>query len=287
MQVFFYYDVGSGTFLICASSWWGLQLQEDDSPLYIFDSSFDDQQQTSSLLADYCVPKYFREDLFSLVGERRRPPYRWFLVGPKRSGTCIHIDPLATSAWNTLIHGEKRWVLFPPETPRIVAKAKEFCRDDEDDEASDYFGRMLPRLKRAYGVMGVGGEVDNNSSCESRSRGDDMPGWTLPGGAPLRCIEFIQRPGETVFVPGGWWHGVLNTADSVAITQNFVSSVGLFCSERNFAQPYGYILSLCHPAPHQHRQILRRHGGKLGAGERKWRPSGFGRCAMPDLTWQP
>ena len=44
------------------------------------------------------------------------------MIGPRRSGSCVHLDPLATSAWNTIIRGSKRWVLFPPGTPKRVAK---------------------------------------------------------------------------------------------------------------------------------------------------------------------
>ena len=151
------------------------------------------------MLNHFEVPFYFRDDLFSLVGEARRPPYRWFLIGPERSGSSLHIDPLSTSAWNTLIMGVKRWVLFPPSVSRKDVKGDHLRRPGEDNEAITYFTKILPRIKE-----------------------DEL---RKPGGPTLGMREVMQYPGETIFVPGGWWHAVINLQDTLAVTQNFASRV--------------------------------------------------------------
>jgi hypothetical protein len=99
------------------------------------------------------VPKYFEDDLFSLlesydddhddkdkegkviggdpdkimnplttnhdkvkssVPTQCRPDWRWLIAGPKRSGSSFHVDPNGTSAFNACLSGSKKWVLFPP-----------------------------------------------------------------------------------------------------------------------------------------------------------------------------
>ncbi|KAI8813943.1 hypothetical protein BJ742DRAFT_734809 [Cladochytrium replicatum] len=167
----------------------------DESPLYLFDKNFANPEKTG-MADDYVVPSYFQEDLFSVLGERR-PDYRWVIIGPARSGSTFHVDPNSThiaSAWNAVITGSKKWIMFPPE----VIPPGVFPSGDGSEVTSPVsIGEWLLNYYR-----------------EARSM--DTP--------PLECV---CRAGEVIFVPNGWWHLVVNLEPSIAITQNFVCKQNL------------------------------------------------------------
>ena len=196
------------------------------------------------------------------------PPHRWFLIGPKRSGSEIHQDPLGTSAWNTSVQGHKRWLLIPP-APGLTKKfvrAKHLRKKGEDDEAIHYFDLHLPRLKDA----------------------EHRPGGKLP-----EMIECIQYPGETMFVPGGWWHAVQNLDTTIAITENV-------CNEGNFERvwmqtcknrkrlAYTWLRLLRHQ-PHFHVQYRRALEMNVRDRFPMWRPKTISQNKVldkPHPTWE-
>ncbi|KAF8396326.1 hypothetical protein HHK36_017941 [Tetracentron sinense] len=159
----------------------------EERPLYLFDPKF--AEKVPELGSDYEVPVYFKEDLFSILGNER-PDYRWVIIGPAGSGSSFHIDPNSTSAWNAVIKGSKKWVLFPPDlVPPGVHPSPDGAEVACPVSIIEWFMNF-------YGAT---------TKCKKR---------------PIECV---CKAGEVIFVPNGWWHLVINLEESIAITQNYVS----------------------------------------------------------------
>ncbi|KAJ3281041.1 hypothetical protein HK104_000249 [Borealophlyctis nickersoniae] len=162
----------------------------EESPLYLFDKKFG---EGTTLAEEYTVPEYFWEDFFSVLGDQR-PDYRWLIVGPERSGSTFHVDPNSTSAWNAVITGSKKWILYPPEIiPPGVFPTADGSEVTTPLSLAEWFLNHYEETKHSA---------------------------TPP-------IEGVCKAGEVLFVPNGWWHCVMNLEPSIAITQNFVSTQNL------------------------------------------------------------
>ena len=135
-----------------------LVYNRDDSPLYVFEMGVEAHPEAKDLMNDYKVPKFFEENIFvDMLGETDSPPHRWWLLGPQRSGSIIHQDPLSTSAWNTSISGRKRWLLIKPEehVTKWNVKGIDFTGNyEEKTSAIKWFDQVVPKMKVAHGPEG-------------------------------------------------------------------------------------------------------------------------------------
>ncbi|EME26338.1 uncharacterized protein Gasu_60130 [Galdieria sulphuraria] len=168
-----------------------METNVDINPLYLFEKRF----QQLPLALDYQVPKYFKNrDWFSLVEKyyNKRPDHSWLIYGPPRSGSRFHIDPNQTCAWNAVIKGSKKWVLFPPPS-QAPSPPGVFPNEDYSEVTSP--ASLIEWFTNFYE--------------EAKKRKD--------------IIECVVKSGELLFIPRGWWHIVLNLEESIAITENYVS----------------------------------------------------------------
>lgn len=178
-----------------------------DFPLYLFERRF--KGARAALLDDFKPPSLFADDLLALVPGSSM---RYWIAGGRRTGTCLHVDPLLTSAWNSCLCGAKRWVLLPPGTALSSTLAPKVATP------CGWFADAYPELV----AMAERGEV--------------------------RMLECVQRPGQTIYVPAGWWHAVLNLEWSVAVTHNFASAAllpSLWSELRAAYPPFSMVLADC------------------------------------------
>jgi uncharacterized RmlC-like cupin family protein len=143
----------------------------------------------------YTPPPLFRHDALNMYFDARRQrasasasccaDYRFVYVGPAGSATPLHCDVLHSASWSANIAGVKQWLLFPPAATPLLRSARGALPADAQ-VALDACDPAFPRLSEA---------------------------------APLRVT---QRAGETLFVPPGWHHQVLNATAAASINHNWV-----------------------------------------------------------------
>eukprot|EP01048_Picozoa_sp_COSAG05_P003629 COSAG05_NODE_173_length_14969_cov_29.555884_2_plen_400_part_00 len=240
-------DTAGATVLLQFGAFVGSYLRgcPDRNPMFVFDATCIEVGAAMAQLkgdcnlgADYRPPAIFAEEDFLSHLLEARPPYQWLIVAPARSGSPVHTDPMATMAWNALLEGKKRWVMFHPATPAELltpwlARHKHLqppCigggleSDDEWEDLLGWFNEDLPVIRQAVArhFRAARRELEVEEQRE-KDRVEEGEWW---------CVDFVQHAGQTVFVPSMWHHAVLNLSDTVAVTHNYVSRSNLAATYR-------------------------------------------------------
>jgi len=141
-------------------------------------------------------------------------PRSWMLFSPEASGPTWHVAPFNSSSWEALLGGRKRWLLYPPHAAPPGIAGQERMR------ASG--GGMFRYFDPALNLDGWWGATQPWDTVAPEPA--DFIRTVLPGADEgRRPLECTLLPGETLFVPGGWWQMSVATAPSTAVRELYAA----------------------------------------------------------------
>ncbi len=141
----------------------------------------------------YTTPSVFSDDWLNEHWDNKsqgNEDYRFCYMGMEGTSTPLHHDVLRSYSWSINIVGVKKWILIPPS---------------EEDKLKDRFGRKM---------------IDDVNKL-------DYDVKEYPNLGSVTRVEVIQRAGETIFVPSGWFHQVINLDHTISINHNWFNGYAI------------------------------------------------------------
>lgn len=197
----------------------------DTIPLYLVERNI-----PRCLLSDYEIPPFIPHDRLERLG-KKRPYFRWLIVGPPGSGCSFHCDPDGTSTWNVLVRGKKLWVLCPPglPPPYIGVPRKSYSgprytfdrvegRYKYQDEDKLYSPPLQVWLKKLFEDQNGKEQRQSCVHVDGSSRDNSDNNKT-------QFYYYIQKEGDLVYLPPGWWHATLSLTNTIAVSHNLVATL--------------------------------------------------------------
>ncbi|OZJ02352.1 hypothetical protein BZG36_04375, partial [Bifiguratus adelaidae] len=141
----------------------------------------------------YTVPDIFADDWLNGFWAARKDTeddYRFCYMGGPGTFTPLHADVYRSYSWSANITGIKHWIFFPPDQQPLL--------------------RSVKTGQPPYLI--------------SEALADPAE---YPNAAKAVRIDVWQFPGETIFVPSGWWHQVINESHTISINHNWANACNL------------------------------------------------------------
>ncbi|KAG8831773.1 hypothetical protein FS842_005227 [Serendipita sp. 407] len=146
----------------------------------------------------YTTPRIFADDwMNNYYLEKTDDDFRFVYMGPEGTFTRLHRDVYTSYSWSTNVVGRKRWWLFPPEVTQYITKP------NGETIGDDNLLRDTGDAETVYATV------------------EGWPNWPI---AREKMIVVEQEEGESIFVPSGWYHQVLNLTFCISINHNWSNS---------------------------------------------------------------
>mmetsp|Transcript_114695 Transcript_114695/g.263267 ORF Transcript_114695/g.263267 Transcript_114695/m.263267 type:complete len:325 (-) Transcript_114695:102-1076(-) len=165
------------------------QLMEDYTPPTEILLPEDDFIHRNRSAIEAIVPEDLRFMLF----------YQWMYLGPAGSYTRCHVDPLGSASWTAVLSGQQKVVMMPADQEHMLP----LDRRDSLEAAGVYkqynvdFRRPLEGIARGA-AKGVFAEAIRDAQI------------------------FLLDAGDVLYCPPNWPKAIINEADSLVVTENFV-----------------------------------------------------------------
>ncbi|MES1909750.1 MAG: hypothetical protein MHM6MM_002445 [Cercozoa sp. M6MM] len=183
-------------------------------------------RQCKSAMREFDLPAVFADDWFNAHCDREMlaEDYRFVYLGAKDSYTPMHHDVMRSHSWSSNVFGTKLWIMLPPCDKHLLMDST------NTHMISNLFHVDWPSV----------------NTTVPRLQGDTQPHFLMAREALRRAVVFVQRAGDAVFVPSGWYHQVHNVGSITAsINHNWVSR---FCADLVFAHWYDALRFRVFPA---------------------------------------
>ena len=149
-------------------------------------------QSIPELTSDYRVPLPFKS-WDNTESHSANHVWHMLSLGPSRTGLPFHSHG---KTWLALIHGSKRWLVYPPGY-------------NAPAEIQQQFNPLLSNyvwMQNVYPKLASLPPAPVDPSADTAS--------TSPYSRPLECV---QRPGDIIYLPEGWAHMTINIGEAVGI----------------------------------------------------------------------
>jgi len=167
----------------------------------------------------YSVPPCFQDDWLNgfydamSVASNELQDYRFMYVGREGTNTRFHHDVMASHSWSLNLSGCKLWLFVHP--------------DDANVKYYDVWGNL-----NISSFLSTEDVKILSSAYRCKDDNLEISKINLHGRISQLTHQLyftVQLPGDSVFVPSGWHHEVINIGDGLitSVNQNWIEANGL------------------------------------------------------------